>query len=260
VKVIKVTLPRNLKNIEIRIFADLHLGDKHSDIETIRQEVEYVRATPNCYAILNGDIMNNATKTSVSDSYAELLSPMEQLALYVELFLPIKDKILVMTQGNHENRTYIKEGIDLTEFVAAQLGLSDRYSKTGAVLFLKVGERKLNTGNKRVPIVYSFYIIHGSGGGRKEGAKAIRLADMASIIDVDIYIHGHTHLPMVLREGFYRTDMSNGVVKYVDKLFVNGSARLRYGGYGEAFEFKPSSISCPTLYLSGTTKLATASL
>lgn len=90
--------------------------------------------------------------------------------------------------------------------------------------------------------------------------KVVKVTLPRTLKDVDIYIHGHTHLPTVLREGFYRTDMSNGVVKYVDKLFVNGSARLRYGGYGEAFEFKTSSISCPTLYLSGTTKLATASL
>lgn len=257
-KVIKVTLPRTLKNVEIRIFADLHIGDKHCDLDAIKREVDYVAETPNCYAILNGDILNNATKTSVSDSYAELLSPMEQLTLYVSIFEPIRDKILVMTQGNHENRTYIKEGIDLTEVVAAQLGIQDRYSKTGAVLFLKVGERKLS--GKVVPIIYSFYIIHGSGGGRKEGAKAIRLADMASIIDVDIYIHSHTHLPMVMREGFYRTDHSNGVVKYTDKLFVNTSAKLHYGGYGEAFEFKPSSTICPKIYLSGTDKVATASL
>lgn len=257
-KVIKVTLPRTLKNVEIRIFADLHIGDKHCDLDAIKREVDYVASTPNCYAILNGDILNNATKTSVSDSYAELLSPMEQLALYVSIFEPIREKILVLTQGNHENRTYIKEGIDLTEVVAAQLGIQDRYSKTGAVLFLKVGERKLS--GKVVPIIYSFYIIHGSGGGRKEGAKAIRLADMASIIDVDIYIHSHTHLPMVMREGFYRTDHSNGVVKYTDKLFVNTSAKLHYGGYGEAFEFKPSSTICPKIYLSGTDKVATASL
>ena len=259
-KVIKVTLPRTLKDVEIRIFADLHIGDSHCDIEAIKRDIEYVRTTPNCYAILNGDILNNATKTSVSDSYAELLSPMEQIALFIELFSPIKDRILAMTQGNHENRTYIKEGVDLTQFVAQQLGLADRYSKTGAVLFLKLGERKLPNCSKRVPIVYSFYIIHGSGGGRKEGAKAIRLADMASIVDVDIYLHAHTHLPMIMREGFYRTDISNGVVKYVDKLFVNTSARLQYGGYGEAFEFKPSSMTCPSIYLSGVNKFASASL
>lgn len=259
-KVIKVTLPRNLKNIEVRIFSDLHIGDKHCNLAAIKKEIDYVKNTPNCYAVLNGDIINNATKTSVSDSYAELLTPMEQLATYIELFEPIKDKILVLTQGNHENRTYIKEGVDLTQVVATQLGLQDRYSKTGAVLFLKVGERKLPHSSKRVPIIYSFYIIHGSGGGRKEGAKAIRLADMATIVDVDIYIHGHTHLPMIMREGFHRVDPSNGVIKYVDKLFVNGSARLDYGGYGETGEFKPSSITCPTLTLSGVEKFATASL
>lgn len=258
-KVIKVTLPRDVKDVEIRIFADLHIGDKHCDLSAVKRDIAYVANTPNCYAILNGDIINNATKTSVSDSYAELLSPMEQLTAFTELFEPIKDKILALTQGNHENRTYIKEGIDLTQVAAQQLGLADRYSKTGAVLFLKLGEHKLKH-SKRVPVVYSFYIIHGSGGGRKEGAKAIRLADMASIIDVDIYLHSHTHLPMVLREGFYRTDMSNGVVKYVDKLFVNTSAQLRYGGYGEAFEFKPSSTTCPIIYLSGTHKFANASL
>jgi predicted phosphodiesterase len=258
-KVIKVTLPRTLKDVEIRIFADLHIGDRHCNLSDIREEIEYVRNTPNCYAILNGDIMNNATKTSVSDTYAELFPPMEQLELFIELFEPIKDKILAITQGNHENRTYIKEGVDLTQIAAQQFGLLDRYSKTGAVLFLKVGEHKIAS-NRRVPIVYSFYIIHGSGGGRKEGAKAIRLADMASIIDVDVYIHGHTHLPMVIREGFFRTDMSNCVVKYTDKLFVNGSAQLYYGGYGEAFEFKPSSTLCPTIYLSGTKKFARATL
>lgn len=259
-KVIKVTLPRDVKNIEIRIFADLHLGDRFCDIQAIKEEIEYVRNTPNCYVILNGDILNNATKTSVSDSYAERLTPMQQLALFVELFEPIKDRILLLTQGNHENRTYIKEGVDLTEVVAAQLGIQDRYSKTGAVLFLKVGEHLTDNKTKRVPVVYSFYVIHGSGGGRKEGAKAIRLADMASIVDVDVYIHSHTHLPMVMREGFYRTDMSNGVVKYVDKLFVNTSAKLHYGGYGQAFEFKPSSTKCPIIYLSGTEKFATANL
>ena len=257
-KVIKVTLPRTVKDVEIRIFADLHIGDKHCDLEQIKREIEYVRTHPNCYAILNGDILNNATKTSVSDSYAELLSLMEQLTLFVELFEPIKGKILAMTQGNHENRTYIKEGVDLTQVVAKQLGLEDRYSKTGSVLFLKVGECKSH--GKVYPIVYSFYLLHGSGGGRKEGAKAIRLADMASIVDVDVYLHSHTHLPMVLREGFYRTDLSNCIVKYVDKLFVNTSAKLHYGGYSEAFEFKPSSTTCPVIYLSGTHKFAQASL
>ena len=258
-KVIKVTLPKNMKEAEIHIFADLHIGDRFCDKELIKQRIEAVKSNPNAFCILNGDIMNNATKTSVSDSYAEEIPPMEQLDTFVEMFEPIKDRILAITQGNHENRTYIKEGIDLTAVASKQLGLIDRYAKTAAVLFLKIGEHKIKNGTTP-PNVYSFYITHGSGGGRKEGAKAIRLADMASIIDCDCYCHSHTHLPMIMKEAFYRTDMSNGTVKKVDKLFVNTSAQLDYGGYGEAFEFKPSSKDCPVIYISGRDKALTAML
>ena len=264
-KAIKIDLPRDMESAEIHTFADLHIGDKFCDKELIRQRVECVKNTPTAYCVLNGDIMNNATKTSVSDSYAEEYSPMQQLEMFTELFDPIKDRILAITPGNHENRTYTKEGVDLTAVAAKQLGLIDRYSKTGAAIFIKIGNHHIpkrggGYKGKPSPIVYSLYVIHGSGGGRKEGAKAIRLADMASVIDTDIYIHAHTHLPMVMKQAFFRTDMSNGVVKKVDKLFVNTSAQLEYGGYGEAFEYKPSSKECPVIYISGVTKSFSAKL
>lgn len=65
---------------------------------------------------------------------------------------------------------------------------------------------------------------------------------------------------MVMKQAFFRTDMSNGVVKKVDKLFVNTSAQLDHGGYGEAFEYKPSSKECPVIYISGVTKSFSAKL
>ena len=258
-KSITIVLPRELKKIEIHTFADLHIGDANCDLKTIKERIDRVKNTSNAYAILNGDIMNNATKTSVSDSYAEKIPPMKQLEMFIQLFEPIKDKILGATQGNHENRTYTKEGIDLTAVATNELGISDRYSKTGCVLYVKVGERKLSN-SRFVPIVYSMYITHGSGGGRKEGSKIIRLADMTSITDVDIYIHSHTHLPMTMRNAFYRTDLSNCCTTRVEKLFVNTSAELDYGGYSEALEMKPTSKVCPVIYLSGTDKFFYAQL
>lgn len=193
--------------------------------------------------------MNNATKTSVSDCYAEEIPPMEQMERFVALFEPIKDKILAVTSGNHENRTYIKEGIDLTAVACKQLGIEDRYSKTSALIFVKFGQGKIHENKRSSKQLYTIYCVHGSGGGRKEGAKAIRLADMANIVDADVYIHSHTHLPMVMKQGFYRIDRPNGVSNKIDKLFVNTSAMLKYGGYGEVFEFKPSSTDCPVIYL-----------
>ena len=174
---------------------------------------------------------------------------MEQLERFVSLFEPIKDRVLAITSGNHENRTYNKEGIDITAIACKQLGLANKYAKTGALIFVKFGKGREHENNRVSKQLYIVYSTHGSGGGRKEGAKAIRLADMANIVDADCYIHSHTHLPMVMKQSFYRVDRLNGSANKVDKLFVNTSAMLEYGGYGEAYEFKPSSKDCPVIYL-----------
>ena len=253
-KVIKIDLPPDISQLEIHPFADEHIGDEHCDIKRLLTRIEYVKNTPNAYCIMNGDILDNATKTSIGDIYTQEFNPMEQLKRAVEMFSPIKDKILCITHGNHENRTYKKEGINLSYLIARQLGLEEKYSPTSAVLFIRFGTPKKSHGDKNRKVCYTLYTLHGSGGGRKEGAKAIRLADMASIIDTDIYIHSHTHLPMIMKQGFHRIDTKNSAVACVDKLFVNTAANLKYGGYGEAGEFKPSSMETPIIYLSGTEK------
>ena len=253
-KEIKVT--RELDNVELHIIADTHIGDPLCDMKLLKGRIQLIQDTPNALVVLNGDIMNWASKNSVSDVYGEQLTPMQQIQTYSELFEPIKDKIIAMSQGNHERRAYKSEGIDLTYVVAKQLGLVDRYTSTSALIFLRFGREHKHDR----PILYTVHMIHGSGGGRKEGAKAIRLADMAAIVDADIYVHSHTHLPMIIKQAFYRINYGNSSAKKVDKLFVNTGATLDYGGYGEAFEFKPSSKSTPIIYLDGCHHVARALL
>ena len=258
-KIIKIDLPRELERMELHTFADEHLGDEQCDIKRLLQRIEYVKNNPLAYCILNGDIMDNATKTSIGDTYTQEFSPMEQLQRAVELFEPIKHKILCITHGNHENRTYKKEGVNLSSLIARQLGLAERYTPTSALLFIRFGEnsrglKETNGSGKYRKMCYTVYVLHGSGGGRKEGSKANRLAEMASIIDADIYIHSHTHLPMIMKQGFHRIDTRNSSVELVTKLFVNTAANLNYGGYGEAGEFKPTSKDTPVIYLDGSKK------
>ena len=257
-KVIKVDLPKELAQVEIHTFADEHIGDEHSDIKRVLSRIDYVKNNPNAYCILNGDLVDNATRTSIGDIYTQVFNPMEQLKRAVEIFAPIKDKILCITHGNHENRSYKKEGLNISSLIATQLGLADKYTPTSAVVFVRVGNGGKHMHNRKV--LYTLYVLHGNGGGRKEGAKAIRLADMAGIVDTDIYIHSHTHLPMIMKQAFHRIDNHNYSVTKVDKLFVNTASNLDYGGYGEAGAFKPNSTDTPVIYLNGTKKYFEAKL
>lgn len=263
--VIKLNLPREFASLDIYPCGDWHIGDKACDMGLVKRTVAKVFEQKNAYCILNGDLENNATKTSVSDSYAEKIPPMEQLEAVVSILSPIKDKILAIEDGNHERRTYRQDGIDLSRIVARELGIESRYSQEGNLIFLRFGEfssgRKESngSGNNRQPC-YTIYATHGSGGGRKEGSKVVRLADMASIVDADIYIHGHTHLPCILKESYFRTDIQNSSVRPVTKLFVNTAAALDYAGYSKTGEFKPNSKDTPVIHLSGTRKLMTATL
>lgn len=248
-RVIKCNLPY-ADSIELHPMADLHIGDFNCDYKGILERIDYIKRTPNAYCILDGDLMDVAIATSIGDTYGASIQPMEQLKHCVGLFEPIRDKILAVLSGNHENRVYKADGIDLTELMCSQLGIVSKYSSTTALLFIRFGKQSSHNHNR--PQRYTAYVTHGSGGGRKEGGKVNRLADLASIVDADIYIHGHTHLPVVFKNSYYRVDPCNSTVQMVDKLFVNTAAMLNYGGYGDKQGFKPASKQSPVIYLNGT--------
>ena len=244
-KAIRCDLPY-AEQIEIHPMADLHIGDSMCDYKSIMERIEYIKNTENAYCILDGDLMDTAICSSIGDTYGANLQPMEQLKMCVKVFEPIKDKILAVLPGNHENRVYKSDGLDITGLMCAQLGIPDKYSETTALLFIRFGKGKRNR-----PMRYTAYVTHGSGGGRKEGGKVNRLADLTSIVGADIYIHAHTHLPIVFKNSFFRACESNSSVALVDKLFVNTAASLNYGGYGDKVGFKPASKRSPVIYLDG---------
>ena len=240
-KAIKADLPREVDKIEVHPLADLHIGDFMCDFKSIMDEIEYIKNTPNAFCILDGDLMDTAIASSVGDTYGANLQPMEQLKECVKIFEPIKDKILAVVGGNHENRIYKNDGIDITQLMCNQLGITDRYSATTAVVFVRFGHDAKH--NRKM--CYSLYMTHGTGGGRREGGKIQRFADFEEIVDVDIYCMAHVHQPAAFRNAFFRANPNNNAVSKAEHLFVNTAAWLDYGGYGDKNGYKPASCINP---------------
>lgn len=252
-KPIKIDLSTDFEEIKVVPVGDYHLGDPYSDYKKIQADLEFIKNNDNVFCCVLGDIMNTATKSSVSDVYGDTLSPMLQLQECVKLFEPIREKILCVVPGNHERRIARETSIDTTALFANQLGLDDRYSPTTALVFLRFGH--LNKGkNHGRKVCYTLHVSHGNGGGKKEGGKLQRLVDLAGICDADCYICGHTHLPAILKERFIRPNCANSSLTYCDKLYVNVSAKLNYGGYGDYGGFKVANTDTPVIILNGCKK------
>ena len=238
---------------EVHCFADIHLGDLLCDGNLLNERIRHCEETENCVVILNGDLCNNAVKNGKSDVFSESIRPMEQLKRVTELFgkLAEQDKIIAITDGNHERRTYRDTGTDLTEVIATQLGIHDRYSPGAAFIFLRFGEFRQH-GRHKVPLLYTILATHGGGGGSKIGGKANRLVSLPEIADADVFFHAHTHEPIIVKRGFLRASPANSSLTKVDRLFVNvGSYLGEYGGYAEIAGYTPTSTATPIVYLDG---------
>lgn len=255
-KPVVLELPENLERMDIHLLGDWHIGDPLCDLVSVAEKLDEIRDNPSAYCILGGDLCDMALRDSIGDVHGARLSPMGQVERVVSLIKPVREKVLCMVRGNHENRVYKSTGIDPLAFAASELGLGERYSDTSALLFVQFGHDTKHGGRMQ----YTMYVTHGAGSGRKEGGKLQRLADLQNIIDCDIYCHNHTHLPAVFPTCSYRIDYTHRKPVLVEHLFVNGGASLNYGGYADAGGFKPAGKRHPVIHLTSGRKHFTATL
>lgn len=234
---IKLDCAKN--TFQLMVLGDMHIGDELCDLDLLKETIDYVKKTKDCYVILNGDLINNALKTSKSDSYKEQMTIEEEQDLLIDLLKPIKDRILVMASGNHEYRTTLLAGINPLKAVAYALGIKDKLVEHSYLLNIEFGVAYGMVNQKNKYVVFG---IHGgSGGGRRAGATANALQDMAMIRpDMDLYIHSHTHSVINYTDLIFLYDRKSRKTKEHQRTYYNANAFLKYGGYAEQKGYKPA--------------------
>lgn len=250
-KIIKVNLNeeagRIVDKLTIIPIADVHIGDKLANLKLLKEVLERIKNEPNTYTIINGDLCNMALKNSKSNVYADTLSPMEQVLTATELLEDIKSKILVISTGNHEDRTKKETDIDVTRLIAKQLGIEDRYADAWWYLYLTFGKDI-----KGRAITYGITGIHGYGGGRKSGSKINRLEDMSQVVLADLYVMSHTHKPISTKSCIYVPYYQSKALSKQEMHYLMTNSFLESdNGYAEKMGFAPSNTSITEAQLSG---------
>lgn len=253
-KIIKVNLNNEcgeiIDKLTIIPIADVHIGDKLSNLKLLKEVLERIKKEEHTYTIINGDLCNMALKNSKSDVYSDNLSPMEQVLKATDLLEGIKNKILVISSGNHEDRTQKETNIDVTRLIARQLGIEDRYANGWWYLYLTFGQDK-----KKRPITYGITGIHGYGGGRKSGGKINRLEDMSQVVIADMYLMSHTHKPISTKNCIYMPYYQSKALSKQEMYYLMTNSFLESdGGYAEKMGFPPSNTSITEAKLDGVKK------
>ena len=247
-------LPKDLKEVKLIILSDLHYGNPYCSIKHFLRTVDFIKQNENTYCFLNGDLCESAIRTSKGEIHRQVGSPDDQKKQVVEWLEPIKDSILGMTTGNHENRIYDVAGTDISAYIAEKLNIP--YRPEGMLYKLAFGDNNNHVRGK--PFVFWLYITHGYGGARTKSAKAVKAERTSNWIHADLVAMSHDHVVNISPEIYLMPDnrgtidengFLSGRVTAKRKMLVKTNSFIKWGGYAESGGFPPSDLSTPVINL-----------
>src|SRR3990167_274402 len=189
----EIVLPPS-KELHWRVYP---IGDLHCDLKLFNEEkfgryVAKIAADPHAVWVSVGDYLDGTTPDHkyfnpqvIAD---EILLNMDKYVNRVyerllKLFKPLQAKPGIMLEGNKEKRGGLKWS-GFVPALARELGAEYLgYEGLARILVRVAGRNSVTT----------LHVQHGSGGGRKPGAKINTFQDTTlATADADIYIRGHT--------------------------------------------------------------------
>ena len=246
------------REIKLYFVGDLHVGAIEANVRAWEDFCQLVLKEPFSYVCILGDMMNNATRSSVSNVFDDAMSqfprPMEQKRYLVNQLKIISERILCIVPGNHEGRSTKDADDEPLYDVACKLDLENIYRPNIAFMKLSVGKR--SDGKISKPIqVYTAAVTHGSGGGIYTGATVNRNERFAYVLNVDLLAVGHTHKGTISKPSRIDIDSYNNRVSQKSMTVISCCSWLNYGGYAARKMLLPSATQDPerpqTVILSG---------
>lgn len=240
-------------NIVIYPIADVHLGAAEHNAEAWAAFCKHIEQEENAYIVLVGDLINNATRSSVSNIFEETLRPREQKKVMVKMLEPLRGKCLAAVSGNHERRSGAKDADDDPTYdILCKLDLEHIYRENMAFVRLQFGDQGID--GLRNP-TYILCLTHGSGGGVLTGGVVNKAERFGYVLDgADVLILGHSHKPFVTQPSKISIDARNNKVSLKPFRVVSCTSWLNYGGYAAAKMLPPASIAPQVLRLYGKEK------
>lgn len=189
--------------------ADTHIGHASCDEHALRDIVDYIATTPNCYWCAGGDIgdcigRNQGDKRSRESELAPWLHGEDKIYVVqrhriATLLKPIGPRLLFWLKGNHEDTALSRYGVDtywqvIEEVVGHAPGdLALGHRGFCKLQFRRDGDKAAQKGYHSPSVPLTIYASHGSGGGSMAGGRALKLERLVRSYEADILLLHHLH-------------------------------------------------------------------
>lgn len=204
----------------------------------------------NGYIVIGGDLLNNATKQSVSNCFDDL-RPREAKRRISEMLFPYRDKILAAIPGNHERRNKDVDDCPIYD-IMCKLDREELYRENAAFIKLRIGN-PLGDGQKNP--TYVIGAVHGDGGGSMTGSAVNKNERFgANFSGLDLLLVGHSHKPFITSPCRIVIDPHNNKISMKSYKVVCATSWLNYGGYALQKMLTPSSNAPQVITLCGNHK------
>lgn len=245
-------------NITVIPISDVHLGSQECMEQEFISFIKTVKETPNTYLVLGGDLIDNGTRSSVTNPFRATMPPSQQKKEMANILSEVRDRILCFVPGNHERRSGKDADDDPMYDIAAKLDLEALYRENVAFVKIQMGVKERASGAKmdgyKRP-TYTLVVTHGAGGGILTGGAVNRGERFGYVIDgMDALIVGHTHKPFTTQPGKIFIDPRNNLVSVKPFKVISSTSWLSYGGYAASKMLLPATHCLHTLTLRGDKK------
>jgi hypothetical protein len=198
--------------IMVIFLSDWHIGSIHTDLLKIKRVVNYIKDTPNVYAVFSGDVLDAAGAGSKHSSilHEQIIQPAVARQIAKGFFKLLGDKLLAYTAGCHDNWS-----VDQVDYDQVAEMSNSPYLGNGGTVNIMLGEQ-----------MYRMAVRHKFGGST---SSSIFIANknylLKSDANADIVAIGHHHVSGVSSEVyqgkerlFVRTGSAKGLDNYADRL------------------------------------------
>ena len=218
------------RTIRAYCVGDVHLGACECDLPAFKSFLKKIEGEPDSYTVIAGDLLNNCTRSSVSNIWDETMSPAMAADYAAELLTPVSDRILCAVRGNHENRSVKETSLNPLYIVMASIGRGDVFRPN-------MGFVRVILGKGSTKDHYAIMVTHGKSFNKKK-------AFIPVIEGVDACVFAHTHQGDIMRPAHIRFGQNNRI-SVKDVVSVTCSPFLKAGGYSLANLYPPHATSLP---------------